>query len=499
MSGRRLPTRFPRGRVLVRLAAVLALLVVSAGPAYSESTTPAPRARAWLVRVSASSDQQQVVQVADVAGEAGTQGWSTAAPMAIGGQSPLRVNASPASPDVVGTPVDQSDPTASGTFEGGFSEAHVQGNSSRARAGFLSFAGTGFSLASETLTWDQQVQLIGQWVETNKAVFDPLNAQLASMANVFTALGMAPPYFVPMNGMSFLDAITVVAGSAEVETTAMTGMASARAAASADSVKLLGGFIEAEQVSASAISESMGGQDTRASAARFGRLTIGGVPVSADESGLTANGATLLQRAVAQEALETILAAMKSAGMTLRVAEATADGDRRGAAVLEVELVGPAGVVLISVGHAEASAASVGGFTGFAPATRKPASPAPAPASTTSTTAAPTASVEGAGIESSPLSLADTTAVPSAPAGGDVVAAAPPVRVGTGAVGRTLPASATRSLRTTYLLLALAAGAGGVLLPLLAGPPAWRPARTASRRTLGGAAPATDPTSRSDS
>lgn len=444
------------------LASTLAGLV-GGGPAVAArvanlSTGVAPsRARAWVLHVSVPG--QDVLQFADASSEGGAAPSGTGAPLAAGGQSQWRATATTKAPDSVTTPLVWSDSTGSGAAEGAFAEAHVLGDSADVRTGIGSLSGTGFPIANKTLTWDQQVQLMDSWISTNAQVFDPLNAEMAALAPVLAPAGIRPPHFEPMAGLGWIDVMKMRQIAANTRSSSSPDFASARATASAAEVWLLGGFIQARGIAADAVSESAAGTDSRDASARIDSLRIAGVEVKVHDGGFRVAGNDVVSRAVVQPALDVLLTNLKAGGMTIRPALTSALGDLREATALSVELASPQGSVLVSLGYASASAASVGSSNFDLPIVRSGPTPEPTWSSEPAPTIEPIPDYSQPAVESStPAGNGGTNL-----ASGQTRRYVPP---------QVLSAETVRSLRTSYLLLFIVGGIiGAVIMPLLARAP----------------------------
>ncbi len=445
-------------RSWVVLACLAAMAVAAwAGQAKAGGSPRPSRARAWAIKVAFAAKGGQVVEVAAASAEGGENPSATAAPLTAGSESPLRATATPERPDSVTTPLSATDPTASGTVEGAFAEAHVAGDTANARTGLGNLSGSGFSIANRLFTWEQQEQLMSSWIQTNKAIFDPLNAQMEALAPLLAPLGLKPPHFEPMAGLGFIDVMRGGLVSSTAEASSSPGFSSARASTALGQVRLFGGFVEGKNIMAEAVSESAAGAENRSARATAASLRVAGVDVAVEGGKLRVAGNDLASRSVLQPALDTLLATLAQAGLRVRAGETRADGDLREASLLELELVTPEGNLLISLAHAEASAATVG-FVEAAAGAEREASP---PTETLQEEAG------SASLSASPVQEPPGTALasvePSAPAG---------VSGGRGsrrALRPGLGISAARALRTTYLLLVVLGGmlAAGIL-PMLA-------------------------------
>jgi hypothetical protein len=457
---------------------VAGLALVSPGGATAGPTVAAPEAAAWLVHVETPTGL--TVRLGEAVARSGDNARAEATPAAVGDAAPIRAVADPSRPDekVVSTPLNWTDPSGSMTLAAAFAEAQAAPASATSRAGFGTASGTGYPVAS-LFSWEQQERFLAQLQALNQAVFGPLNARMAALAPALAAAGVAAPHFEPMGPLALVDAGGQRMAAASAEVAASEGFASARAEATLEGVRILGGFVEARAVSAEAVSESAGGGEDRRARAWVGSLTVAGVPVVAEGSGIRVAGNDLFSRGVVQPALDLLLDSLRNQGVELRAAEARGDGPGREVAGLEVRMATPQGRWTVSVAGARATA----------PAQALP----PAPPTLAALPAhAPAADKLPAVVDSAPPPAAVPASVPSLSWGADEpegpeavsdeAAFAQPMSPGTAGrpvLGARLPRAVARSLRAVFLLLAVAGAAGALVLPALMSPVA-RPTR---RRT----------------
>lgn len=436
--------------------AIVAASLAAAGPIVA--TSPEPRAAAWAVHISIVSPAGNVLEAAKVSSEAGRSSRASGSPLMIAGQDPNGVSATPLDPDASKSIKDYDDPTGSSTFRAGFADAHATEASSQARAGFGSFNASGFAMANKLFTFDQQKQLLDQWQQTNDAIIGPLNESLAALDPLLSATGLKAPRLAGIPATGLIDVIKASQVSSTADTGSSPGFASARASTTIGDLRLFGGFIEAHSVSAEAVSESVSGDDTREATARIGSLSIAGINVVADSDGFRVVGNNLLPSDMLQPALDALLDALEPTGLTIKAVDHRSSGDLREATALEVSLASPQGAMVISIAHAEASAATVS-----APVVNEPAPP--------SRTAVLPPLPPAAGT--------DVTPVPSrapAPVGEPTA----PASVSAGPLMRSYGAAAARSVRTMYLLVIT-----GALIASIAAPSFLRRAPRSRARLKG--------------
>jgi hypothetical protein len=435
-------------------ALVFAGLLILAAPnaarvGAAESQGNEPRANAWAVSVALPS-AGQVVQIGQSSSASGSRPTATAAALNIGGQGTGIVVADLNHPDVVKdaqtfsdpefpvcTPAlgDQQgpicDPGGNMTLRGGFAEAHASGTSTSAAAGIASGTGNGFAFASKNFTFDQQSQVLNAIQQLDDAIFTPINSLIDSLAPALNNNGVQLPHLSGIPPAGLIDIVDVGGASGRTQTSASPGFNSAQASASMADVKVLGGFIDLHNVKASAVSESNSGTDNRDANATIGGITIAGLDVVANQDGLDVATNDPVKRAALQPALDLLLSALQQAGMTITVSQTKAMKDLREATAFELSWVTPGGLLNISIGHADASAASVGAPVALGPESNFPPPSGGAP---------PPPTVSGV----NPPAVGGPT--------GPAPSVAPSTTTRNGPVVRSLGPAAARAIRTAYLI-----------------------------------------------
>lgn len=435
------------------IAAAAAVLLLPLPSAAGAGELPEAKGRAWVLKLSLPG--QEPIELAQAAAQSGSSPSATAAPWAVGSESPLRATATADQPEDVKTPFTYVDQTGSFGSEGGFSEARASSAGSTGRAGLGSFQGSGFAMASELMSWEQQEQLLGAWLETNMAVFTPLNESLQALTPALAPLGLSIPRLEYMPSTGFVDVGKGRSLAASVETASASSFSSARSTAEVGTLRLFAGFIEASGIEASAVAESAIGAGTREARSTIDRLRIAGIEVVADSEGLRAAGNKTVVRDVLQPALDAVLAAAAQAGLTIKVNASGAEGDLQQATGLLVEMATPEGVASLSIAHAEAVVEDAAMATPALPV--PPVIGGPSPASGEEFLVADGAAPVGAPAdplpEIAPASPATASGTPAAPI------AAP----------RLFPlgADAARAMRTTYLLLFVIGTLAALAVPTL--------------------------------
>lgn len=434
------------------------------------------RARAWVTKLAVTqAEQQQILQVAEVGAEGGASPAAAGMPLAVGGQAPARASADKANPDSVATQWTWNDSTGSGSAEGGFAEAHVAGDSAQVRAGMGSMAGSGFAISSKAFTWEQQEMLMNNWISTMETIFVPLNAEMKALEPILLPLGIIPPHFEQMAALGWVDVLKMRQVAANAETASSAEFSSAHATASLGELSMFSGFIQARGISSDAFSQSTGGTDERRALATIKNLKIAGVPVFADSNGIHVARNDQISRAILQPGLDVLLGTLQSGGMTIRVAEQRGEGDLRETSALQVDIVSPQGSMTFSIGHAEASAKSVGAAD-FGP-----------PEDTGTTNAGDTSSSTDTSFQPTDTSFPPTETPPIVDLGAPVSSGGNSGGTGTQVRRYMQPAGVlsidtVRSLRTSYLLLFILGGTlGAVLMPLLARAPSTPRSRKGRR------------------
>jgi hypothetical protein len=440
-----------------RLLAAAGVLLVTSVPAALGASSSGPdgpvggaSAKAWALHVSVVAGEAHSLRLAEASAQNGSTSVAQAIPMLVDGAGDV-ASATLSRPDVVKTPLTWTDQTGSVSLEGWFAEAHARDTSSQARTGFGAMTGSGFALASELLTWEQQEQLLGQWTEIGDLVAAQLNAALLPLAPVLAAAGVALPAIEAPPSVGFVDFAGARQVASLADTSSGAGLASARADTTLGSVGMLAGFLEFDDVAATAVSESAGDTETLEAHATVGRVRIGGIEALVDDDGVHLASSGLLPRAVVEPVLDALVDALAAAGVTIRAASVRdgADGLRE-ASALEVSVVSPLGSVLVSLAHAEAAATAEAVVD-----------------------AAPAPSGGGVEVQGGSLAPAAEPEVPHtgggpAPGDPDVGNDAPRVAA-SGPLARTLPVAVVRAMRTTFLIVLVGGALGALLVPVLIG------------------------------
>ena len=447
-------------RIRVALAVVLVAGATTAWASAPAVATPAVvpvGARAWLLKVVLPNGG--VLRVGDVDVRTGDDPASRATPFATAGAGPFDAVAGPPGADRATNSVRTwTDSTGSVTVQGGFADVHASPGSSSARAGLLSVTGTGYPLASQLMTWDQQKQVGDQVLALDAAVFDPLNERLASLRPVFAAAGLQVPQFEKLDPLGMVDVGAGQLAAATADVAASPGIASARADAALAHARLLAGFVELSSMSVDAVSESSGDAVVQDAHARVGGMKIAGVAVAVRDGAVHVAGTDVFSRTVVQPALDLLLTRLRESGITLHAAETAGEGRWRAAVGFEVRIASPAGETVISVARAEASPPDALPVPVIAP---PPLSPGLAPA------------LVGAGAAGPPEVLGTEVAAPA-----DAVVAGTPAPAPStvaraarrGLAHAFFPRRVARAVGFAYLITVIAGGAGALLLPALA----WR-------------------------
>lgn len=441
--------------------APVAVNVVAAAP--QPASGGEPRAAAWLLDLSTVSGTAGRVQVAAVRAQSGDTPQAWGAPISVNGTAYQEAGASSATPHAETAAMDYDDQTGSMSMTGGFTRANVAKGSADVRTGFGALSGSSFAMSSKLLTWDQQTMLLGQFAALNDAVFDPLNARLQALAPVLGAAGIEVPTLTKMSPLALINVGAGNLGNAHASAASAPGMSSAQAAVSLGDVQLFDGFITLNDVTASADSQSVDGSQTRRSSVKIGSISVAGLEVTLDDTGFKAAGTSWLTKSTVQPGLDLLSATLKAQGITLRAGEATGTGDLREATAFQLRIATPQASFDLSIGHVEASAATVAaqaqeGSPVMAPDTAPPP-PGEAPALVTPP-AAPVAIAPAVDLPAA-APVQDAVVAPAAPHGTAAAARGVPRWL-----GATLPAAVARALGTVYLLLLLA-GIGTALIPIL--------------------------------
>jgi hypothetical protein len=451
------------------VALVFAGLLIAAAPSASapvDAATTAngePRAAAWAISTTLGS-AGQVLQVGSATASSGSRPSATGAAFLVGDQGTGVVTADLDHPDVskdvqdfqdpsfpvcIPIPVDNDnlpkmlcDPGGSINLRGGFAEAHASNSSSSSQAGIGSGTGNGFAFASKNFSFEQQSTALNAVQQVDDATFGQVINPLIDMLNqTQNVVGLPDLVGIPPAGL--IDIADSGAVSGRAQTSAAPGYNSASASASLGDLKLLGGFIELHGVTADALSQSNSGSDSRTASSKIGSMTIAGLSVVGDDTGLHAIGKDVLLRQAAQTELDMVLGALQKAGMTIAVAQTKATGDIREASALEITISTPQGIIQMSIGHAEASAATASG-----PIIPVGGSSFPPPVGGV---VPPTVS----GVTQPPSIGPPTAPVP------------PATTTGHGPVVRSLGPAAARALRTVYLIFLVGGFIGALMYPML--------------------------------
>ena len=366
------------------LAVVFAGLLVagaSSAPAGSAATTNAePQAAAWAISLVLGS-AGQVMQVGQTQASSGSRPNATATAFMAGGQGTGQVVADAAHPSVsknfqsfvdpnipvclppIPGQLDHGlcDPGGNFAITGGFANAQTGGDTSSANAGIANGNGNGFAFASKNFSFDQQTQVLNAIQQLDDVLSNGTNGlpgvnTLIDQLNAATGTLPKLPHLTGPPPAGLIDLADTGALSSNSQTSSSPGFISATSSSSLGDVKLIGGFIELHNVKAEADSESNSGTDSRSSKATIGSMSIAGLNVVGDSDGLHLASNDLVTRAAVQPALDNLMSALKSSGLTITVAATKALGDLREATAFELNWVTPGGLVHISVGHAEATA-----------------------------------------------------------------------------------------------------------------------------------------------
>ncbi|MGZ4127537.1 MAG: choice-of-anchor P family protein [Actinomycetota bacterium] len=432
------------------VASVFAGLLVAAAPhpAIGDAATKPsgePRAAAWAIHISFTDAASQVVQVADVSSQAGSNPNATATSYMIGGQGSGTFIATASHPDVGDAKVSYQDPTGSISLKGGFTEAHVTPSNSSARAGIGNGTGNGFAFASQHFTFEQQTQTLTLWAQVNQALVAPPNQLIDQVNPLLSSAGISIPHLQGADPAGLIDIADLANISSSAQTSMSPGFNAAQSSATVGDVKLLGGFIELHNVTVAADSESNSGTDSRTSNVKIGSMTIAGLQVVGGSDGFQVAGNDVIAKTSMQPALDAMMMAAQVAGITFKVNQTDAIGDQRSATAFELQYTTPQGIIEISVGHADASAATASGPIfpvaggNFTP---PPSGPVSAPP------------VVG-GITTPPV-LTPPVVTPGTPG-----------VAGHGPTVRSLGPAAARALRTVYLIFLVGGFVGALMYPML--------------------------------
>lgn len=375
-------------------AVVFAGLLVAAAPhpqaGLADSPTE-PRAASWAVTIALPS-AGQVLQIGYASASSGARPSASATSFMAGSQGTGYVSADLDHPDVTKDvrdftdpalptclpPIPQAglnngvcDPGGNFSLRGGFAEAHVSSGSSSSQAGIVSGNGNGFAFASKNFSFDQQTQVLNAIQQVDDLLSQGTNG-LPGVNTLIDKLNSATgvlqlPHLTGPPPAGLIDIADAGAISGNAQTSSAPGFVSSTSTSSIGDLKLIGGFIELHDVKASADSESNSGNDSRTATATVGSITIAGLTMVADSDGLHLATNNLLARAAAQPAIDMLMASLKQAGLTIAIDQTSALGDLRDATAFDLSWATPNGLVHISVGHADASAQTVGAPFAVAP------------------------------------------------------------------------------------------------------------------------------------
>jgi hypothetical protein len=430
--------------------------VAQTGPGTDTGPAPGgPQAAAWALRVTESGGVQQT-GLAQVAVESAPTPGAWGAPVELDGQQPVAAAASMAAPDVTKNEVNWQDPTGSITIDGGFAQASVTPTSASARAGIGTGSGSSFSVANKYLSWDQQQELTGEVANLNAALIPKLNTLLGTLSPALALLGLSVPPFQQMSGLALIDVADGEGVTASATTASSPSYASAKAQAGFGTLALLGGFITLTGIESSADSESNAGVPTQSASATLGQVQIAGITVTADQHGLEVAGNDVADRQLLQPVVDLLLSELTSSGVSLHFDETTLADGLQEATALELDVSSAAGLMQLSVGHAEAAAGSTS-----APAPPPISGTSGAPESLPLSAVGPTAPVVEA---ASPVASVAPAPMSSAPSGSRGSGGGIPAWLGV-----SPPAAVARALHGVFLWLLFGALAVAALPPLLIG------------------------------
>ena len=384
----------------VMFAGLIAVAAPHPGPAVAAPAASAePIATSWAISVALGS-AGQVMQIGRAQASSGSQPNATATAFMAGGQGTGQVVADAAHPSVTKDfqsftdpafpecvpPLPQAPPPlppsplsnglcdTGGNFaiRGGFATAQTGGGTSNAQSGIANGNGNGFAFASKNFSFEQQSQVLN--------AIQSIDDQLAQGGNLGGALPAPLPGLNPLidqlNGATgtlpklphlsgpppagLIDIVDTGAVSSTAQTSSAPGFVSATSTSSLGDVKLLGGFIELHNVKATADSESNSGTDSRTAKATVGSISIAGLDLVADSDGLHFASNDLLTRAALQPSVDMLMSTLQKARLTITFAQTRGLGDLQEATAFELSWITSGGLVDISIGHADASAQSIG-------------------------------------------------------------------------------------------------------------------------------------------
>jgi hypothetical protein len=353
------------------------MLFAAASPLARAADLTPPAARASVLDITLPAPAGGLIAVAQSAARGGDAPLSSASAVTVAGNAPESVVATPQAPDAVKSVKDYVDPTSSLTLQTGFAEAHVAGAGATARAGFGAGSGSGFALANKFFTFDQQAQMLAEWQSVNDQIAGAINTALSPLAGALATAGISVPQVTGIPATGLVNVMTARNVASSSSASISPGYASARADATVAQLNLFDGFLQIDDVTAQAVSESVSGADTRTASVKYGRLFIAGIEVVLDGDHLAVAGNSVLDRAVVQPVLDTVLGALSTLGIRIHAGDAVADGVTRSVSALSVDVASPGGPVHLAIGYASASAPTVPAVLGER--FHNPGTPATAP------------------------------------------------------------------------------------------------------------------------
>jgi len=372
------------------------LIAVAAPNPATGVTAPAasaePSATSWAISVALGS-AGQVMRIGEAQANSGSQPNATATAFMAGGQGTGQVVADAAHPSVTkdfqsfvdpafpvcAPPIPQAtlnnglcDPGGNFSIRGGFASAQSGGGTSSAQSGIANGNGNGFAFASKNFSFQQQTQVLNaiQQIDDQLTLGGDLGGQLPAplpglnplIDQLNAATGTLPklPHLSGPPPAGLIDIADTGAVTSTAQTSSAPGFVRATSTSSLGDVKLIGGFIELHNVMATADSESNSGADSRTAKATVGSISIAGLNLVADSDGLHFASNDLLVRAAVQPSVDMLMSTLQKAGLTITFAQTRGLGDLQEATAFELSWITSGGLINISVGHADASAQSVG-------------------------------------------------------------------------------------------------------------------------------------------
>jgi len=377
----------------VIFAGLIAVAAPNPAPGVAASAASSePSATSWAISVALAS-AGQVMTIGQAHASSGTPSNATATAFMAGDQGTGQVVADATHPSVTKDfqsftdpaiqqcvpPIPQAtldnglcDPGGNFSIRGGFATAQSGGGTSNAQAGIANGNGNGFAFASKNFNFAQQAQLLFaiQAIDDQLSQGGDFGGQLPAplpglnplIDQLNGATGTLPkiPHLSGPPPAGLIDIADTGALSSNAQTSSAPGFVRATSTSSLGDVKLIGGFIELHNVMATADSESNSGTDSRTAKATIGSISIAGMNLVADSDGLHFASNDLLTRAALQPNVDTLMSALQKAGLTITFAQTKGLGDLQEATAFELNWITQGGIVHISVGHADASAQSVG-------------------------------------------------------------------------------------------------------------------------------------------